>query len=151
MLDKLKQFLQRELLSDDDTGDVAHVSVKLAAAALMVEVIAADYHFKDEEREMLLNILQKRFSLDKNAAESLLQEAEQAHKSATDYFAFTSEINRRFSQKKKIELIHILWQLANADNEIHQIEQHVIRRISNLLHVEHSDFIAAKLAATGHT
>ena len=117
----------------------------------MVEVIASDYHFKDEEREMLLTILQRRFSLDKTSAESLLNEAEQAHKSATDYFAFTSEINRQFSQKKKVELIHLLWQLANADNEIHQIEQHVIRRISNLLHVEHSDYIAAKLAATGHT
>ncbi|WP_439503128.1 TerB family tellurite resistance protein [Methylophaga sp.] len=151
MLDKLKQLLQRELLDDHDTGDAAHLSVKLAAAALMIEVIAADYHFKDEERDMLLSILQKRFSLDKDAAESLLAEAEQAHKSATDYFAFTSEINHRYSQKKKVELIHILWQLANADQEIHQIEQHVIRRISNLLHVEHSDYIAAKLAATGHT
>lgn len=64
---------------------------------------------------------------------------------------FTSEINRRYSQKKKVELIHILWQLANADQEVHQIEQHVIRRISNLLHVEHHDYIAAKLAATGHS
>lgn len=151
MLDKLKQLLQRELLDDNDTDDAAHLSVKLAAAALMIEVIAADYHFKDEERDMLLSILQKRFSLDKAAAESLLAEAEKAHKSATDYFAFTSEINHRYSQKKKVELIHILWQLANADQEIHQIEQHVIRRISNLLHVEHSDYIAAKLAATGHT
>jgi uncharacterized tellurite resistance protein B-like protein len=150
MLDKLKQLLQRELLDDEDTGDAAHLSVRLAAAALMVEVIAADYHFKDEERDMLLAIFQKRFSLDKTAAESLLAEAEKAHKSATDYFAFTSEINHRYSQKKKIELIQILWQLANADHEIHQIEQHVIRRISNLLHVEHSDYIAAKLAATGH-
>jgi len=151
MLDKFKQFLQRELLTDEDKGDSSHLSVKLAAAALMVEVIASDYHFKDEERDMLLAILQKRFSLEDSEAESLLNEAEKAHKSATDYFAFTSEINRRFSQQKKIELIQMLWQLANADKEIHQIEQHVIRRISNLLHVEHSDFIAAKLAATGHS
>ncbi|WP_432758074.1 TerB family tellurite resistance protein [Methylophaga pinxianii] len=41
--------------------------------------------------------------------------------------------------------------MANADQEVHQIEQHVIRRISNLLHVEHHDYIAAKLAATGHS
>lgn len=150
MLDKLKQLLQRELLSEDDNSDGSQVSVKLAAAALMVEVIAADYHFKDEEREMLLSILQKRFSLDETAAENLLDDAQQAHKSATDYFAFTSEINRRYSQEKKIELIQTLWQLANADDQVHQIEQHVIRRISNLLHVEHSDFIAAKIAAVGH-
>jgi len=151
MLDKLKQLLQRELLSDNDEGEEAHVSVKRAAAALMIEVIAADYHFKEEERALLLSILQKRFRWIKEAAESLLAEAELAHKDATDYFTFTAEINRLFSQEKKIELIHILWQLANADNEIHQIEQHVIRRISNLLHVEHSDYIAAKLASIGHT
>lgn len=46
MLDKLKQLLQRELLDDEDTGDAAHLSVRLAAASLMVEVIAADYHSK---------------------------------------------------------------------------------------------------------
>ena len=151
MLDKLKQLLQRELLNDGDEADSAHFSVKVAAAALMIEVISADYDFKDEERTLLLSILKKRFSLKDDEADKLLSEAERAHMSSTDYFAFTSEINRKFSQEKKIELIHFFWQLANADNEIHQIEQHVIRRISNLLHVEHSDFIAAKLAATGHT
>ena|SRR5690554_3095458 len=150
MLNKLKQLLQRELLATQGDVEESLVSAKLAAAALMIEVIAADYHFKDEERALLLSILQKRFSLDIVTAESLLNEAEQAHKKATDYFAFTSEINRRYDQNKKIELIHTFWQLANADNEIHQIEQHVIRRISNLLHVSHSDFIAAKIAATGH-
>ncbi len=150
MLNKLKQLLQRELgdVEGENIGP-SPVSVKLAAAALMIEVIAADYHFRDEERALLLAILQKRFSLDVDTAEKLLEEAEQAHKHSTDYFAFTSEINRRCDQQKKIEFIHTLWQLANADNEIHQIEQHVIRRISNLLHVSHSDFIAAKIAATG--
>jgi uncharacterized tellurite resistance protein B-like protein len=58
MLDKLKQLLQRELFDDADTGNAAHLSVRLTAAALMVEVIAADYHFKDEERNRHTNLPQ---------------------------------------------------------------------------------------------
>lgn len=61
MLDKLKQLLQRELLNDGDEADSAHFSVKVAAAALMIEVISADYDFKDEERTLLLSILKNAF------------------------------------------------------------------------------------------
>jgi uncharacterized tellurite resistance protein B-like protein len=46
---------------------------------------------------------------------------------------------------KKIELIEHLWQLAYADKHLHELEQHVIRKLASLLYVSHKDFIAAKL------
>jgi len=44
-----------------------------------------------------------------------------------------------------VELIEKLWQVAFADHQLDKHEEHVIRRISDLIHVSHSDFMKTKL------
>lgn len=150
MLAKLKQIftdplsLQTAEMQNDDTQSRA-----LAAVALMVEIIAVDDEQHDEEKRMLRVLLQRQFDVRADEAETLIAQAEHAHQSSTDFYRFTSEINRQFSAEEKIELIESLWQLAWADEELHALEQHVIRRLANLLHVSHKDFIAAKLRVIG--
>ncbi|MEJ2426718.1 MAG: TerB family tellurite resistance protein, partial [Candidatus Thiodiazotropha sp.] len=70
---------------------------------------------------------------------------EREHAASTDYFQFTSLINKHYSAEQKVWLIEALWRVAFADQKLHQYEEHVIRRLSELLYVPHSDFIAAKL------
>lgn len=150
MINTLKSLLQNSLPIEEVRSEDLHSEVKIAAAALMVEVMVSDYDEHPEEKPMLKNLLQQQFSLSEQEAESLLDEALKAHATATDYFHFTRDINRHYSMAQKITLIEALWQMAYVDNEIQAIEQHVIRRIASLLHVSHSDFIAAKLAVTEH-
>lgn len=121
----------------------------LAAAALMVEVIAADYDRHPEEQEALLGVLRRNFGLDEEAADALLARGEKAHRQSTDYFRFTSQINQHCTPEQKVELIEGLWQVAFADGELHHYEEHVIRRIADLIHVPHMEFIAAKHRAEG--
>ena len=118
---------------------------RLAAAALMVEIIAVDYQQRDEEKQALVTLLQREFDLDESEAEQLFKEAHHAREQATDYYHFVEKINRSYSAEQKIDLIEMLWQLAWSDNEIHQLEEHVIRRLAKLLYVSHKDFIATKL------
>jgi len=40
-----------------------------------------------------------------------------------------------------------MWRVAWADGEIHHYEEHLIRRVADLLHLHHSHFIRAKLQA----
>lgn len=146
MIEKLKQMLNgtfgeqtEALLADREQSKL------LAAVALMVEIIAVDDEEHETEKAMLRSILSDRFNTTEDKAEQLISKAEQAHDNSTDYYRFTSEINREFSAEEKIELIESLWQLAWADEHIHELEQHVIRKLASLLHVSHKDFIAAKL------
>lgn len=39
--------------------------------------------------------------------------------------------------------------MAQADATVHKYEEHLIRRIADLLHVSHREFIAAKLRSAG--
>jgi uncharacterized tellurite resistance protein B-like protein len=117
----------------------------LAAVALMIEIIAVDDAEHEAEKAMLRQILSNHFNVSADAADKVIAQAEAAHNEATDFYRFTAEINDSFSAEKKIELIEHLWQLAYADDHLHELEQHVIRKLASLLYVSHKDFIAAKL------
>ncbi len=146
MIDKLKQFMSTALGADTESlmAD-AEQRTLLAAVALMIEIIAVDDAEHEAEKAMLRQILSSRFNADAEAADKLIAEAEAAHNEATDFYRFTAEINNTFSAEQKIELIEHLWQLAYADDYLHELEQHVIRKLASLLYVSHKDFIAAKL------
>ncbi|RTE65053.1 TerB family tellurite resistance protein [Amphritea opalescens] len=144
MIAKLKSFLET-FLPETDAEENPQALLSLASAALMVEVLISDYERKPEENETLLDVLKKTFSLNQVTAQALLTRAEKAQHNATDYFRFTSQINDLCTPEEKITLIENLWRVAYADGELHHYEEHVIRRIADLIYVSHKDFITAKL------
>jgi uncharacterized tellurite resistance protein B-like protein len=77
----------------------------------------------------------------------LIQLAEDEAGDATDYYQFTSLINRQFSAAQKERVIELMWEVAYADADLSAHEQHVVRKIADLLHVPHRAYIAAKLRA----
>ena len=98
---------------------------------------------------MLRQILANQFDVKDSDAEKLIAEAERAHDEATDFYRFTADINQQYNEQEKIELIEMLWQIAWADHELQDIEEHVIRKLASLLYVSHKDFIATKLKVVG--
>ncbi len=62
-------------------------------------------------------------------------------------YEFTRQLKDGLDRQERIEIIRLLWDVAWADAEIHKHEEFFIRKIADLLHVSHSDFIRAKLAA----
>ncbi|MBR9884022.1 MAG: TerB family tellurite resistance protein [Oceanospirillales bacterium] len=149
MLMKLKSLVETLLPLDAEQQEDPKALFTLASAALMVEVLASDYDRKPEERTMLLALVKLSFELDDAAADALLERAEAAHRDSTDYFRFTSQINQACTPEQKVALIENLWRVAYADGELHRYEEHVIRRIADLIYVPHIDFIAAKHRASG--
>jgi uncharacterized tellurite resistance protein B-like protein len=71
------------------------------------------------------------------------REIERSH----DLYQFTSQVNRSYSDADKLQLLEQLWRVAMTDDVVHKYEEHLIRRIADLLYVPHSGFIAAKLRA----
>ena len=89
-------------------------------------------------------ILNPKFGLSDEETETLFTLAEQERASATDYHQFTSLIAKNFSQDKKIKLIEYLWAVAYADGVLDKYEEHMVRRIADLIHVSHKDFMRTK-------
>ena len=123
--------------------DIEH-RLKLATAALMIEIMKQDGETKDEEVESVKKALQTKFELTKKEIDELFKLANEEAKQSVDLYQFTSLIREHFSQEKKIKTIEYLWTVAYADNHLDAHEEHLIRRIADLLYVTHQDFMKAK-------
>jgi len=88
--------------------------------------------------------LEQKFALEPEEARELLALAEEEGRDATDYYQFTALINDRFSPPQKRLVIEQLWQVAAADGVIDPYEEHMVRKIADLLYLSHREFIAAK-------
>lgn len=144
-------FFQKHLAlrADEVDGHVKTRRARLAAAALLTEVVGADGEITESERKALFDGVRKQFSLSENESAELLSLAESQAKQAVDLHQFTTLINQNFSPKQKLELIVELWRAAFADEVLHRHEEHLIRKIADLLHVPHSKMLAAKHRVAG--
>lgn len=144
MLTKLQKFFDLYLNKDIKAEIPLQRRLQMASAALMVEMLHVDGQVTTEEDEKLRLLLAQRFNLDSSEIEALIDLAHDEKHEATDYFQFTSLLNSHYSQQQKIDLVEDLWQLAYADHELDKYEEHLLRRLAELLHVPHQDFIRTK-------
>ncbi|MGH6610243.1 MAG: TerB family tellurite resistance protein [Burkholderiaceae bacterium] len=146
MLKSIRDFFDKQIGSTAAPAANRH-SIELATAAMLVEVVRGDAKSTAEEQQAVLRAVREKFGLSDQECESLIRLAEDEVRQANDYYQFTSLINQHFDQPQKRRVIELMWQVAYADGELAAHENHVLRRISELLHVPHPDYIAAKIRA----
>jgi uncharacterized tellurite resistance protein B-like protein len=146
MLTAIRNFFERHIAgpAEEASGSEGRRG-QMAAAALLIEVVLSDESFSHAERETVLQSVRGNFSLSPEESTQLVALAETAARDAHDLYQFTSQINANFSPERKVRLIEEMWRAAYADAVLHRYEEHLIRRVSDLLHVPHAAFIAAKL------
>jgi uncharacterized tellurite resistance protein B-like protein len=146
---KVKQWIAEAFgaASADDPAARQHAR-NLAMAALLVEVLRADYDISAQERRQVLESIGKLLELGPAECEDLLLSAERQVDGAHDLHQFTSELNRSLTHEDKLQFLEQLWRVAQADTTVHHYEEHLIRRVADLLHVSHREFIRAKLRSS---
>jgi uncharacterized tellurite resistance protein B-like protein len=146
MLTAIRRFFDEHLAAQPDEPEAtAERRAQIAAAVLLVEVARSDESFSAAERQAVLGSVERKFGLSPTEAHELLALAEAQSRDAHDLYQFTSKIDATFSPERKVRLIEELWRAAYADSVLHEHEEHLIRRVADLLHLSHSQFIAAKL------
>jgi uncharacterized tellurite resistance protein B-like protein len=145
MLNAIREFFDQHV-GAAAPGDERH-AIALATAALLVETVRLDGEIDAAERAAAHRAVRAKFGLSEDEAATLLRLAEEEARDATDYYQFTSLINKQFSAAQKERVIELMWRVAYADEALSAHEQHVVRKIAELLYVPHSAYIAAKLRA----
>lgn len=146
MLDSIRKFFRDHVSRDTGLDEAATAErARVAAAALLVEVVKSDNEFTLADRKAVLEAAQRSFDLDGEAARKLVQLAELEADAAPGLYPFTSLINSVFTPEQKVQLVEELWRVAWSDDSLHRYEEHVIRKVAELIYVPHSAFIAAKL------
>jgi len=116
-----------------------------ACAALLIEIALADKVFNEEELISMKQTLNKVYEVDEKDIEELINESKKKVSESTSLYEYTRLINDLCNYEDKIRLISNLWSIAFADQQLDKYEEYLIRKISDLLHVSHKDFIQQKL------
>ena len=145
MIGKLKTLFEQIGAKNKDASITSPISKNLITAALMIEVMQADFSLDEREQQAFISVLKQSFDLDDNEVIELEELAHAKIEEATSLYEFTRQINDNFSAGEKLELIQNMWRVAFADGEIDRYEDGVIRRVAELIYVAHSDFIRMKL------
>lgn len=146
MFASIKRFFDANLTAATEAGSPVEQehAYRLATAALLIEMTRADHEVKGVERDAVIHAVQRAFELDSAQTEELIALAEQEADEATSLFEFTRLINRHFDAKQKEHFVELLWHVALADGELDKYEEHLVRKVADLIYVPHLAYIRAK-------
>ncbi|UCH46270.1 MAG: TerB family tellurite resistance protein [Nitrospiraceae bacterium] len=146
MLTAITQFFNKHIKPDQERPeDTAEHSLEIATAALLIQMMRADFQVNDEELQAIADAMSSRFDLSNKETGEILKLAEDEICKSTGYFEFTSLLNKRLTREQKIKVTEQLWEIAFSDTVLDKHEEHMVRKISHLLHLSHREFIDAKL------
>ena len=117
----------------------------LSICVLLIEVSKSDDDYDDSEKEKIIDLLKKQFSLNDDQIDTLMIMADKKNDEIISLHELTASLNKEYTYSEKKNVIKMLWDIAYSDGRIDKYEDYTIRKISDLLHIKHSDFIKAKL------
>jgi len=146
MFTQLRTLFRQVMHEGTDGGAVDTPSMNLAMASLLCEVANADYEIDPREESAKVHLLVNLLDIDESSAKSLLDKARQQSSQSVSLYEFTTKL-RTLMPEQRYQLIEAMWQVAYADEVIDPQEEAVIRQVAELIYVDHSEFIRAKLSA----
>ena len=116
-------------------------------SGLMIEAANTDGEVTQEELNKISHSLINVFKEDPKVVEISLTKAFENRDNSKSLHYYTSKLNKSYSNENKIKLIEVLWEIILADNEIHDFETNLIRRLAGLLYISDVECGNAKIRA----
>ena len=149
MIKKIKDLITK-ISNKEEIEDSSNIlQLDRACAALLVEIAFADKDFDEREKESLKQSLLKSYAIDIQTINEIINDAEKTVEESTSLYEYTRTVNDEFEYPQKLNLLENLWKVAYADETLDKYEEHLLRKISDLIHISHSDYINVKLRVRG--
>ncbi|MDY6814687.1 MAG: TerB family tellurite resistance protein [Pseudomonadota bacterium] len=146
MIERLKKLFA--VSGSEPVKPNAH-QLAVAATALMVQLSRVDNDEDERELKTIVDCAVKAHQVTREEAGEILQDALAHAEDATSLYEFTGQINDHLDQEQKQALLESIWHVALADGRIDKYEEHLIRRIADLLHLNHREYMQARHRAEG--
>lgn len=142
------RLLQRfkDGVSAPQTREARHDPLRLATAAVLLETAHADGDFTPAEDGDVVGYLQRAFNLGPEEVRELLEEASELRNRTIDHFALTNFIRKSSSLTDRIEIVKTMWRMVYSDDKLTDYESYLVRKLADLLGLEHHVMIDAKSA-----
>jgi len=150
MLSKIQAYFDNLFGDPGEDSSKQVQTIELATAALLIEISLADSDIQDEEINVIEKSIANSFNLEPQQITDLISIAREEVDKAVSLYEFTQLLNECLNQQQKIHIVENLWRIAFADQVLDKYEEYYVRKIADLLHVSHADYIKAKHKATEH-
>ena len=145
MLAVIRTLLRKYSVDPVDDAPDGEQSLRLAVAMLLLDVARADTEITAEERRVARQVLERFFPMPSDQAQALVVAAQHEAEHATSLYPFTRLINRECDLEERAQIVGMLWRVSSADGRIDAHEEHLVRKVADLLYVPHARLIQAKL------
>lgn len=150
MFDRIKHFFDRHLSASKPEA-FGEEQLRVAGAALLMEMLHAEEVCCDNKAELIKSLLADAFRLTEEQAAFLMEVADRKRKQATDYYEFTHLINDCYTREQKIQLLECLWQIAFLDGHLDIEEDYLVDKVARLIMIPHIDVLRAKNRVRGNS
>jgi uncharacterized tellurite resistance protein B-like protein len=132
-------------VKDDEAIDVnSKFDVELIGCVLAYEVAMADGSIDTKElKKIKTEVFKKSIELNADPIE-ILETIKIHNEESVSFNDFINQINNKFSQDQKLEMIYFLWQTAYSDNLLDVDEERLIRRIADMIRIKDMQVLKLK-------
>jgi uncharacterized tellurite resistance protein B-like protein len=137
----------KKLFKDTDESSYkndADENLRLATCILLIEVSKSDDDFDLDEQKKIRSLIKSNFNLSDIQIEHLFTLSKDTHNEMTSLYEWTDIINNDCSYEQKLTIIGFMWDIAFTDERLDKYEDYTIRKVCDLIHVKHVDFINLK-------
>jgi uncharacterized tellurite resistance protein B-like protein len=121
-------------------------SIRLATIAALLEIAYADHALSNDEERHLIELGRQMYGLTIEETRQLIEAADEMRSRSIDHFAVTNTIRKSLSLEERIEIVKTMWRIVYTDGDLHQYEGYLVRKLADLMGLEHHVMISAKLA-----
>ncbi len=131
MFQSLKKIFSNEINQDQEVknNDIGIL------AGLLIEAANTDGNVTQDEVNQISSSLINVFKERPEDVKMVLSKALDDKDNSRSLFYYTSKLNKSFTHEKKLLLIEVLWEVILSDNEVHDFESNLLRRLAGLLYV----------------
>ncbi|PCS24080.1 tellurite resistance TerB family protein [Candidatus Enterovibrio escicola] len=144
MFSKLSSILREVFIEDGGNTFSNRQLCQRAVAGLLCEVSSSDYEPDERETAAKTRMLSTLLFMDEIAANILINEAKVHARESVSLYEYTDKL-RQLNQSQRFSLVKAMWEVAYSDGKLDPLEESIIRKTAELLYLDHTLFIKAKL------
>ncbi|WP_370193420.1 MULTISPECIES: TerB family tellurite resistance protein [Aurantimonas] len=147
MFEAFRDFLRNIGAGPAESRKDPEDDLRVATAALLFHIVRADGVVTDDERIRLHEVLREEFALAPDEVDRIVAAGDEADTEAVDLYNFTSVLKNRLGEAERIRFVELLWEVTYTDGSVHELEDNLIWRVSDLLGVSTRDRMLMKREA----
>lgn len=119
--------------------------LRLATAAILLDIAYADGAFTPAEDGDMVGFLKGAFALADDEAHELIAAAGEIRAHTIDHFALTNYIRKHSALPERVDIVRTMWRMVYSDGRLTDYENYLVRKLADLLGLEHHVMIGAKV------